>query len=232
MTTTQAGTARVLVVEDERLLARAVARGLNANGFSVALAHDGQAGYLLAKQEQFDVIVLDLMLPGLPGTEVCRRLRAEGVRAPILVLTAREGLEDEAEALDLGADDYLRKPFSYLVLVARLNALLRRGLAEGPAPVVVGDLVLDPRRRTVRRGQVRIELTRREFALLEHLMRNAGTVLSKQEILDHVWGKGFGRHLNVVEVYIGYLRRKIDEPFGVASLVTARGLGYALGDPL
>lgn len=232
MTTTQVGTARVLVVEDEHRLARAVARGLNTHGFSVALAHDGHSGYLLAKQEDFDAIVLDLMLPGLPGAEVCRRLRAEGVQAPIMVLTAREGLEDEADALDLGADDYLRKPFSYLVLVARLNALLRRGVAEGPAPVVVGDLVLDPRRRSVRRGQTRIELTRREFALLEHMMRNAGTVLSKQEILDNVWGNGFGRDLNVVEVYIGYLRRKVDEPFGVTSLVTVRGLGYALGDPL
>jgi len=231
MTTTQAGTARVLVVEDERLLARAVARGLNANGFSVALAHDGHDGYLLAKQEKFDVIVLDLMLPGLPGTEVCRRLRTEGVRAPILVLTAREGLEDEAEALDLGADDYLRKPFSYLVLVARLNALLRRGLVEGPAPVVVGDLVLDPRRRTVRRGQVRIELTRREFAVLEQLMLSAGQPLAKQEILDRVWGPAVDRDPNVVEVYVGYLRRKIDEPFGVTTLHTVRGVGYQVGEP-
>jgi two-component system OmpR family response regulator len=218
----------VLVAEDEVRLARALAHGLEPQGFSVTLCHDGQAAYELAKEREIDVIVLDLMLPVLSGADVCRRLRAEGVWTPILVLTARDGVSDETDVLNLGADDYLRKPFSYSVLVARCRALLRRASAGDPAELVVGDLILDPRRRTLRRGDTPIELTRREFALLEYLMRNQGTPRTKQEILDHVWGVGYSRDANVVEVYVGYLRRKVDLPFGTETLCTRRGQGYLL----
>jgi len=219
---------RILVVEDEQRLARAIARGLEDRGFAVELAHDGLTGLWKGREQDFDAIVLDIMLPGLSGYEVCRRLRADGSWTPILMLTAKDGEYDEADALDLGADDYLRKPFSYVVLVARLNALLRRGASARPSELEVGDLVLDPGRRTVRRGDFPIELTRREFSLLEYLMRNAGQTRSKSEILDHVWGADFDRDANVVEVYIGYLRRKIDQPFGVTTIDTVRGQGYQL----
>ncbi|MDQ3105250.1 MAG: response regulator transcription factor [Actinomycetota bacterium] len=220
----------MLVVEDEERLGRALANGLRNVGFDVKLALDGEMGYQLAKQEQVDVIVLDLLLPGMSGVEVCRRLRAEGRWTPILVLTARGGEADETEVLDAGADDYLRKPFSYPVLLARCRALLRRGPAERPPLLSADDLVVDVAVRTVRRGDVTIDLTRREFALLEYLMRHRGVVRSKQEILNEVWGAAPQRDLNVVEVYIGYLRRKVDEPFGTASLRTLRGQGYRLGD--
>ncbi len=218
------------MVEDEERLGRALANGLRNVGFDVKLALDGEMGYQLAKQEQVDVIVLDLLLPGMSGVEVCRRLRAEGRWTPILVLTARGGEADETEVLDAGADDYLRKPFSYPVLLARCRALLRRGPAERPPLLSADDLVVDVAVRTVRRGDVTIDLTRREFALLEYLMRHRGVVRSKQEILNEVWGAAPQRDLNVVEVYIGYLRRKVDEPFGTASLRTLRGQGYRLGD--
>jgi two-component system, OmpR family, response regulator len=218
----------VLVIEDEVRLARAVAEGLTSRGFTVTLCHDGHSGYRQAKERQPDVIVLDLMLPDMSGAQVCARLREEGVWTPILVLTARDGVSDETDVLNLGADDYLRKPFSYPVLVARCRALLRRAAAGDPAEIVVDDLVLDPRRRTVRRGDTSIDLTRREFALLEYLMRNRGKPRSKQEILDHVWGVGSAREANVVEVYVGYLRRKVDAPFGTASVQTVRGQGYVL----
>jgi two-component system, OmpR family, response regulator len=221
----------VLVIEDEVRLARALAEGLESRGFTVTLRHDGQSGYRQAKEREADVIVLDLMLPGLSGAEVCARLRAEGVRNPILVLTAREGESDETDVLNLGADDYLRKPFSYDVLVARCRALLRRASAGGPEELVVGDLVLDPRRRTLRLGETPIELTRREFALLEYLMRNRDRPRTKQEILDHVWGVGSARDANVVEVYVGYLRRKVDVPFGRTTVRTVRGQGYRLESP-
>ena len=218
----------VLVIEDEVRLARALAEGLKSHGFTVTLCHNGHAGYQQAKERPADVIVLDLMLPDLSGAEVCTRLRAEGVWTPILILTARDGVSDETDVLNLGADDYLRKPFSYSVLVARVRALLRRAAAGDPAEIAVDDLVLDPRRRTLRRGETPIELTRREFALLEYLMRNRGRPRTKQEILDHVWGVGYGRDANVVEVYVGYLRRKVDAPFGTSSLQTVRGQGYVL----
>ena len=218
----------VLVVEDEVRLARALAQGLESRGFSVTLAHDGQTGYQRAKERTADVIVLDLMLPSLSGEEVCRRLRTEGVWTPILVLTARDGEADESDVLNMGADDYLRKPFSYDVLVARCRALARRATAGDPAELVVGDLVLDPRRRTARRGDRPIQLTRREFALLEYLMRNHGRPRTKQEILDHVWGVGYSRDANVVEVYVGYLRRKVDDPVGGSAVRTVRGQGYML----
>ncbi|WP_433003628.1 response regulator transcription factor [Kribbella sp. CA-294648] len=220
---------RILVVEDERRLARAIGHGLADHGFAVELAHDGDTGLWLAREQEFDAIVLDLMLPGLSGYEVCRRLRADGNWTPILILTAKDSDDAEARGLDLGADDFLRKPFSYLVLIARLNALLRRGAPARPAKLMAGDLELDPARRTVRRGAVEIELTRREFSLLEYLMRNAGQTRSKAEILDHVWGADFDREPNVVEVYVGYLRRKIDQPFGTATIETIRGHGYLLG---
>jgi DNA-binding response OmpR family regulator len=218
----------VLVIEDEVRLARALAEGLRSRGFTVTLCHNGQSGYQRAKEHPADVIVLDLMLPDLSGAEVCTRLRAEGVWTPILVLTARDGVSDESDVLNLGADDYLRKPFSYAVLVARCRALLRRATSGDPAEIVVDDLVLDPRRRTLRRGETAIDLTRREFALLEYLMRNRGRPRTKQEILDHVWGVGYARDANVVEVYVGYLRRKVDAPFGTSSLQTVRGQGYVL----
>ena len=221
----------VLLIEDEVRLARALAEGLISRGFTVTLCHDGQSGYERAKERQADVIVLDLMLPGLSGAEVCARLRAEGVWTPILVLTARDAESDETNVLNLGADDYLRKPFSYAVLVARCRALLRRAAAGEPAEIVVDDLVLDPRRRTLRRGETPIELTRREFALLEYLMRHRGKPRTKQEILDHVWGVGYARDANVVEVYVGYLRRKVDAPFGTSSVQTVRGHGYVLEGP-
>ena len=221
----------VLVIEDEVRLARALAEGLRSGGFTVTLCHNGHSGYQRAKERQADVIVLDLMLPDLSGAEVCARLRAEGVWTPILVLTARDGVTDETDVLNLGADDYLRKPFSYAVLVARCRALLRRAASGDPVEIVVDDLVLDPRRRTLRRGETPIELTRREFALLEYLMRNRGRPRTKQEILDHVWGVGYARDANVVEVYVGYLRRKVDAPFGTSSVQTVRGQGYVLEGP-
>lgn len=217
---------RILVVEDERRLARAIARGLEDRGFAVELAHDGATGLWKAREQTFDAIVLDIMLPQLSGYEVCRQLRAKDCWTPILMLTAKDGEFAEADGLDLGADDYLHKPFSYVVLVARLNALLRRGAPARPAQLVVGDLILDPGRRTARRGEVPIELTRREYSLLEYLMRSAGQTRSKYEILDHVWGADFDREPNVVEVYIGYLRRKIDQPFGTTTIDTVRGHGY------
>ncbi|ADB32571.1 two component transcriptional regulator, winged helix family [Kribbella flavida DSM 17836] len=221
---------RILVVEDERRLARAIGHGLEDHGFTVELAHDGETGLWKGREQDYDAIVLDLMLPGLSGDEVCRQLRAAGCWTPILILTARVGAEAEAGGLNLGADDYLRKPFSYQVLIARLNALLRRTAPARPVNLVVGDLVLDPARRTVRRGTTPIELTRREFSVLEYLMRNAGSTRSKAEILDHVWGADFDREPNVVEVYVGYLRRKIDQPFGTGSIRTVRGHGYLMGD--
>jgi len=220
---------RILVVEDEQRLARAIAHGLEDHGFAVELAYDGVTGLWKAREQDFDAIVLDIMLPRLSGLEVCKRLRAEECWTPILILTAKDGEYAEADGLDLGADDYLRKPFSYVVLVARLNALLRRSAPARPAKLVVGDLLLDPGRRTVRRGVVPIELTRREYSLLEYLMRNAGQTRSKHEILDHVWGADFDREPNVVEVYVGYLRRKIDLPFGTATIDTVRGHGYRVG---
>ena len=220
--------ASILLVDDEIRFARTLGDGLVDQGFQVRLAHDGCEGYRLAKDPQFDVIVLDMMLPGLPGLEVCRRLRAEDVGTPILMLTARDADSDETDALDTGADDYLRKPFAFTVLVARCRALLRRGGREGWSELFVGDLVLDPGRRTARRGDVQIHLSRRETALLEYLMRSCGEVRSKDEILEHVWGDTVDRGTNLVEVYVGYLRKKLDQPFGTCTVRTVRGRGYML----
>ena len=219
---------RVLVVEDEQRLAAAVRRGLNAEGFVVDLAHDGVDGLHLARQGGYDAVVLDLMLPGLSGYKVCERLRAERNWVPVLILSAKDGEYDQADGLDLGADDYLTKPFSYVVLAARLRALLRRGARPRPAVLAAGDLYLDPASRAVRRGEVGIELTPREFALLEYLIRRPGQVVPKAELLDHIWEPDSVADLNVVEVYAGYLRRKIDVPFGRNALQTVRGAGYRL----
>ncbi|MEV4186776.1 response regulator transcription factor [Streptosporangium canum] len=218
---------RVLVVEDERRMAAALQRGLQAEGFAVDLAHDGEDGLHLARQGDYDVVVLDIMLPRLSGYNVCKHLRAEENWVPILMLSAKDGEYDMADGLDLGADDYLTKPFSYVVLVARLRALLRRGANRRPAVLRAGDLSLDPARRRVSRGETPVELTPREFALLEYLMRRHDEVVSKTEILEHVWDT-FDTDPNVVEVYVGYLRRKIDVPFSRTALQTVRGAGYRL----
>jgi DNA-binding response OmpR family regulator len=219
---------RVLVVEDEQRLAAAVRRGLQAEGFAVDLAHNGPDGLHLAREGGYDAVVLDLMLPGLSGYRVCQQLRAEENWVPILILSAKDGEYDLADGLDLGADDYLTKPFSYVVLAARLRALLRRGAAPRPAVLQAGDLSLDPGTRQVRRGGTEISLTPREFALLEYLLRRAGQVVSKAALLEHVWDSFDTTELNAVEVYAGYLRRKIDVPFGRAALQTVRGAGYRL----
>lgn len=222
---------RVLVVEDEVAIADAVARGLRAEGFEVEAVHDGLAGLEQARTGAFDLIVLDIMLPGMNGYKVCRTLRAEEVWTPILMLTAKDGEYDEAEALDTGADDFLSKPFSFVVLVARLRALLRRRSDANLQPLEIGDLVLEPVSRRVRRGDVDIALSPREFALLEALMRHPGEVVSKIDLLDRVWGEDFEGDPNVVEVYVGYLRRKIDRPFDRNDLQTLRGEGYRIGPP-
>jgi two-component system OmpR family response regulator len=222
---------RVLVVEDEPRLAKAIAMGLEDHGFAVDVAGDGEEGFTRARYGDYDAIVLDIMLPKLNGYKVAQRLRHEQIWTPILMLTAKEGEYDEAEALDLGADDYLRKPFSWVVLVARLNALLRRQPTARPTELRAGDLRLDPGKRTAHRGDAELELTPREFSLLEYLLRNAGQTVSKIAILDHVWSDSFDRDPNVVEVYIGYLRRKVDKPFDVGLIETVRGHGYRLADP-
>jgi DNA-binding response OmpR family regulator len=220
---------RVLVVEDERRMAAALNRGQQSEGFAVHLAHDGEEGLHLARVGEYDVVVLDIMLPKISGYNVCKQLRAEENWVPILMLSAKDGEYDMADGLDLGADDYLTKPFSYVVLVARLRALLRRGGGRRPTVLVAGDLSLDPARRLVRRGDAVIELTPREFALLECLMRHQDEVVSKGELLEQVWDT-FDTDPNVVEVYVGYVRRKIDVPFGRNSLQTVRGAGYRLVD--
>jgi DNA-binding response OmpR family regulator len=222
----------LLLVDDEVAFARSLAEGLADRGFDVHLAHDGFEGYRQAKQPGFDVVVLDIMLPRLSGVEVCRRLRTEDVTTPILMLTARESDSDEADSLDSGADDYLRKPFSFQVLVARCRALVRRGGREGWSELIAGDLVLEPARREVRLGRSEpVHLSRRESALLEYLMRTGGDVRSKEEILENVWGDVEEPGANLVEVYIGYLRRKLDRPGADSLIRTHRGHGYRLVVP-
>ena len=219
---------RVLVVEDERRLAAAVRRGLSAEGFAVDVAYDGEDGLHSAREGGYDAVVLDLMLPKISGYRVCQQLRAEKNWVPILILSAKDGEYDQADGLDLGADDYLTKPFSYVVLAARLRALLRRGAIPRPAQLQAGDLSLDPASHRVRRGPTEIVLTAREFALLEYLIRRAGQVVSKAQLLEHVWDSYDSIDLNVVEVYAGYLRRKVDTPFGRQAIQTVRGAGYRL----
>lgn len=219
---------KVLVVEDEPLLSSTLAVGLRAEGCVVVEADNGVDGLQQACENEFDVIVLDIMLPGLSGYEVLRRMRTRDVWTPVMMLTAKDGEYDQADAFDLGADDYLVKPFSFVVLLARLRALLRRGAPERPVVITVGDLVLDPARHVVTRGGVPIDLSPREFGLLEYLMRNIDAVCTKTQILQSVWDENFAGADNVVEVYIGYLRRKIDVPFGTNTIETVRGVGYRL----
>ncbi len=220
---------RILVVDDEPRLLAAVERGLVAEGFAVDTAATGDLGFWMATEHPYDAIVLDIMLPGLNGYKVCRELREAGVWTPILMLTAKDGEWDEAEALDLGADAYLSKPFSFLVLVANLRALLRRGAPKRPVQLTVDDLVLDQSSRRCHRGEVELDLTTREFAVLEYLMRRRSEVVTKSEIVAHVWDAHFDGDLNVVEVHVSALRRKIDAPFGTTTIHTVRGAGYRLG---
>lgn len=217
---------KVLLVEDEVPLARLVERGLRREGFVVAVEHNGTDGLWRATEEDFDVVVLDIMLPGIHGYDVLRRLREREVWAPVLMLTAKDGEFDQVDALDLGADDYLTKPFSFPVLVARLRALTRRTPVSRPATLEGGGLRLDPAAARVFRGAVEIELTAREFSLLHFLMRRGDSTVGKAEILQHVWDPAFEGDGNVVEVYVGYLRRKIDRPFGTDTISTVRGVGY------
>jgi two-component system OmpR family response regulator len=216
------------MVEDEVRLAETVSRGLRAEGFVVDVIHDGAEGLAEAQLREYDVIVLDIMLPSMNGYDVCRALRKAELWVPILMLTAKDGEYDEADAFDLGADDYLTKPFSFVVLVARLRALVRRGAPERPSVLAVGDLTLDPSTRVVRRNGNEIALTPREFGLLHFLMRHPGDVLSKAAIVQSVWDMNYDGDENVVEVFVGYLRRKIDQPFGTHTIQTMRGAGYRL----
>ncbi|MBT1004009.1 response regulator transcription factor [Paenarthrobacter sp. DKR-5] len=219
---------RVLVVEDEKVLAETLRRGLTGEGFVVDVVHDGVSGLWAATENPYDAVILDLMLPGKHGYTVLKEMRERLIWSPVMMLTAKDGEYDQTDAFDLGADDYLTKPFSFLVLVARLRALIRRGAPERPVNLTVGSLVLDPLRRSVHRHGTEISLTAREFGLLTYLMRRPGEVLSKAEILDNVWDPMFEGGDNVVEVYVGYLRRKIDAPFKTNTLLTVRGMGYRL----
>jgi DNA-binding response OmpR family regulator len=221
---------RVLVVEDEKRLAAGLKKGLEAEGFATDVALNGTDGLWLARENPYDAIVLDILLPGMNGYQVCAALREEGVWIPILMLTAKDGEYDVAEALDTGADDYLTKPFSFVILVARLRALIRRGSGERPTVLEAGDLRFDPGTRRAWRAGIEVDLTAREASLLEFLLRRSGDVVSKREILDHVWDYSFEGDPNIVEVYIGHLRNKLDRPFGRATLETVRGAGYRLAN--
>jgi two-component system OmpR family response regulator len=224
---------RVLVVEDEVNLAETIRDGLGGEGFTVDLVHTGVDGLWAATETPhgaYDAIMLDIMLPGLSGYEVCRQLRGRQVWTPVLMLTAKDGEYDQADAFDLGADDYLTKPFSFVVLVARLRALIRRGAPQRPVVLSAGDLRLDPVQRRVFRGTGEIPVTAREFALLEFLLRHPGDVLSRTAIIENVWDAHFDGDPNIVEVYVGYLRKKIDHPYGRTAIRTVRGAGYRL-DP-
>ncbi len=219
---------RILIVEDEVGLADSLRRGLAAEGHRVDAVHDGPRGLEAALTGEYDVIVLDVMLPGLSGYEICGRLRRLGQWTPVLMLTAKDGEYDEAEGLDAGADDYLSKPFSFVVLSARLRALARRGGAEKPRPLQAGDLVLDTAARACRRDGREIELTARELSVLRCLMAGAGQVVAKRDILDEVWDSPADTDPNIVEVYVSSLRRKIDAPFGRRAIVTVHGAGYRI----
>lgn len=218
----------VLVVEDDVKMSGLLKRGLLSDGLAVDVAMDGSSALLLAGSTPYDAIVLDVMLPDRDGFEVCRALRADGVWAPVLMLTARDSVEDRVRGLDTGADDYLTKPFSFVELTARLRALARRGPVERPAILTVGDLELDPATRGVRRGVTEIALSSKEFALLETFMRRPGRVMDRYALLEHAWDYDYEHRSNVVEVYVRYLREKIDRPFGVTSIETVRGAGYRL----
>jgi DNA-binding response OmpR family regulator len=219
---------RILIVEDETKVAAAVRRGLEAEGFAVEVALTGTDGLWMATENAYDLIVLDILLPGMNGYEVCRKLREAGNWTPILMLTAKSGEYDQAEALDTGADDYLTKPFSFVVLLARLRALLRRSGRSEPMVYAAGDVTLDPITHRCLRGEVEVALTPREFSVLEFMMRRAGEVVTKAEILDNVWDFAFEGDPNIVEVYVRHLRKKLDEPFGRHLIETIRGVGYRL----
>ena len=222
------GDMRVLLVEDEPRLSATLCRGLTAEGFVVVAVGTGVDGLHEAVENSFDVVILDIMLPGHSGYEVLRRMRAQDVWTPVLMLTAKDGEYDQTDAFDLGADDYLTKPFSFRVLVARLRALVRRGAPERPVVLTAGSLSLDPARHTVHRGPTQITLTPREYGVLEFLMRNKDVAVTKAEILRNVWDAHYEGPDNVVEVYVGYLRRKIDVPFKTNTIETVRGVGYRL----
>ena len=219
---------RILVVEDEAKVASFVARGLEAEGYAVDVAHDGDAGLRRILEGDPDLVILDVMLPGRTGLDVLREARARERRVPVLLLTARASVADKVAGLDLGADDYLTKPFDFTELVARVRALLRRGTASAPARLAIADLTLDPATREVVRGGRKIDLSPREYALLEFFLRNPGRVLSRAVIAQHVWGLTFDTFTNVIDVYVNYLRRKVDAGFPVKLLHTVRGAGYVL----
>jgi two-component system OmpR family response regulator len=221
---------RVLLVEDERKLADLIARGLREEGYAADIAVRGEDAIWMAVATDYDAILLDVMLPSTDGFEVCRRLRERGVWAPVMMLTARDAVDDRVTGLDVGADDYLSKPFAFEELVARLRALMRRPPVERPAVLQVGDLRLDPASHRVCRGETELSLSGKEFALLATFMRNPGVVLTRQQLLDAAWDMSFERRSNVIEVNIRSLRAKIDRPFGVDSLKTVRGVGYRLSD--
>jgi two-component system, OmpR family, response regulator len=219
---------RVLIVEDHVKMAGLIRRGLQKEGMATDVATNGEDALWRAQATEYDAIILDVMLPGIDGFEVCGRLRGEGVWAPILMLTARDAIRDRVAGLDGGADDYLTKPFSYSELLARLRALVRRGPVERPAELQVGDLRLDPARRQVWRGEAEIQLSPKEFSILETFMRRPGEVLSRFQLLEHAWDYEYENRSNVVDSYIRLLRRKIDRPFGMESIETVRGVGYRL----
>jgi two-component system OmpR family response regulator len=219
---------KVLVVEDEEQIADAVRRGLEGEGIAVDVMRDGVDGLWAASEHAYDAIVLDLMLPGMTGPQVLSALRERGVWTPVLVLTARYGDDVQVSLFDDGADDFLTKPFSFDVLLARLRALVRRGAPERPVVLTAGDLTVEPARRRVTRGGAEIALTPREYGVLELLMRRGGDVVTKQEILGNVWDSAYEGDANVVEVYVSYLRRKVDAPFDRRSIVTVRGMGYRI----
>jgi two-component system OmpR family response regulator len=219
---------RFLVVEDDDKLARAMVRGLRHEGYAVDRASDGAAALMQTAVYEYDAVILDLMLPGRDGFDVCRTLRERGRWVPVLMLTARRGVDDRIRGLDAGADDYLAKPFDFGELLARLRALLRRAPAERPAQLSAGDLVLDPASHEVHRDGVSVELTAREFAVLEYLLRRAGDVVTRTDLLEHVWDENYFGSTNVVDVYVGYLRRKLEQPFGRPLIHTVRGVGFRL----
>lgn len=218
----------MLLVDDEVRLTDGIRRGLQAEGMTVDVAHDGVDGLWRVREFTYDVVLLDVMMPGISGYRVCQTMRAEGIWAPVLFLTAKDGDWDEVEGLDTGGDDWLTKPFSFPVLVARIRALARRGARARPVVLEAGDLRLDPAARTVHRGEALLALTAREIAVLELLMRRRGEVVTKTELLDDVWSEDFDSDPNIVEVYVGRIRRKIDRPFGRTAIETVRGAGYRL----
>jgi two-component system, OmpR family, response regulator len=219
---------RILVVEDEAKMAGLIRRGMREEGLAVDVAGSGEDALWMAGSTEYDAIVLDVMLPGIDGFETCRRLRSEGVWTPVLMLTARDAVEDRVAGLDSGGDDYLVKPFSFAELLARLRALTRRGEVERPAVLAVGELRLDPATRQVWRGEAEIALSAKEFSLLEAFMRRPGEVLSRFQLLEHAWDYGYENRSNVIDVYVRYLREKVDRPFGADSIETVRGAGYRL----